>query len=87
MKKIFFFDEMITPKIITVIYWLMLVTILISGLVAIFSTFSSYSGYNLPVVFMALGGIIGGAISTRIGCELLIVLFKINDNIKKISDK
>lgn len=36
---------------------------------------------------MGVGVIVGGAIGARIWCELLIVLFKINENIKKVADK
>jgi hypothetical protein len=36
---------------------------------------------------MGLGIIVGGGVGARIWCELLIVLFKIHENIKKIADK
>lgn len=86
MKNIFFFDAMLTPKIITVVYWLMLVGVVISGLGIIFASFGAYSGGGM----MFLGGlatIVFGAIGVRIWCELLIVLFKINDNIRRLADK
>lgn len=83
MKDIFFFDSMLTPKIITFVYWLMLFAALVSGLGAIFSGYGGFFG-NL---FAGLGIIIGGAIGARIWCELLIVLFKIHDNLKKIAER
>lgn len=83
MKDVFFFDSMLTPKIITFVYWLMLFTVVISGLGAIFSGYGGFFG-NL---FAGLGIIIGGAIGARIWCELLIVLFKIHDNLKKIAER
>ena len=80
MKNVFFFDAMLTPKIITVVYWLMLVGVLVSGLGTMFG---EYGGS----FFGGLGIIVGGAIGTRIWCELLIVLFKIHENLQKIADK
>lgn len=80
MKSIFFFDSMLTPKIITAVYWILLAASVFSGLGAIFS---DYGGGFL----VGLGILIGGAIGARIWCELLIVLFKINANLQKIAEK
>lgn len=80
MKDIFVFDSMLTPKIITFVYWLMLLGCLVSGLG---SMFTQYGGG----FFAGLGIIIFGAIGSRIWCELLIVLFKIHENLHKIANK
>lgn len=80
MKDIFFFDSMLTPKIITFVYWLMLIISIVSG---IGTMFNEYGGG----FFVGLGIIIGGAIGSRIWCELLIVLFKIHENLQKIATK
>ncbi len=80
MKSIFFFDSMLTPKIITVVYWILLAVAVFSGLGAMFS---DYGGGFL----VGLGILIGGAVGARIWCELLIVLFKINSNLQKIAEK
>ena len=77
MKDIFFFDSMLTPKIITIVYWLLLVSAVVSGLGSMFA------GYILG----GLGIIVGGVIGARIWCELLIVLFKIHENLQKIVNK
>jgi len=80
MKQIFYFDSMLTPKIITVVYWFMLLTFFLSGLMAMFgSEAGSFLG--------GLGIIIVGAIFSRIWCELLIVLFKINENLQNIANR
>ena len=84
MKDIFFFDAMLTPKIITFVYWLMLFSAVVSGFVTMFS---GYGGIHFINFLMGLGIIIGGGVGARIWCELLIVLFKIHENIKKLSDK
>ncbi|EGM77929.1 hypothetical protein Rhein_2014 [Rheinheimera sp. A13L] len=80
MKSIFFFDSMLTPKIITLVYWLLLAVAVFSGLGAMFS---DYGGGFL----VGLGILIGGAVGARIWCELLIVLFKIHENLQKIAEK
>ncbi|GAA0813293.1 DUF4282 domain-containing protein [Colwellia sp. D2M02] len=80
MKDIFFFDSMLTPKIITFVYWLMLLSVLISGIGTMF--IGHGGGF-----FAGMGILIGGAIGARIWCELLIVLFKIHANLQKIADK
>jgi hypothetical protein len=80
MKDIFVFDAMLTPKIITFVYWLMLLGTLVSGLGTMFAGHSG--GF-----FAGLAIIIGGAIGARIWCELLIVLFKIHENVQTIANK
>ena len=84
MKGILFFDNMLTPKIITFVYWLLLLVAVVSGIGAMFT---GYSGVTFGSFIMGIGIAIAGAVGARIWCELLIVLFKINENIKKIADK
>ncbi len=84
MRDIFFFDSMLTPKIITFVYWLLLLFIVASGIGLMLG---NYGRVTLENFFMGVGIIIGGAIGMRILCELLIVLFKIHENIKKLTEK
>jgi hypothetical protein len=84
MQNLLFFNEMITPKIITVIYWLLLIGVVVSG---IGSMFVGSGGVSFGSFFKGLGVIVLGAIGVRIWSELLIVLFKINSNIQKMADK
>lgn len=81
MHKVLHFDSMLTPKIITLVYWLLLGGVLLSGLGTMF-TQGGFSGLISGILV-----ILFGAIAARIWCELLIVLFKIHENIKKIADK
>ena len=73
-KDLFFFDGMLTPKIIVVVYWLMLLSAVGTGLGILFS--GSFFG--------GLSALIGGVIGARILCELLIVAFKINEALQDI---
>jgi len=45
-----------------------------------------FGGYEKNILG-GLGVMIGGAIGARIWCELMIVLFKINENLQKIINK
>jgi hypothetical protein len=64
------------PKVITFVYWLMLFGCIVGGLVTMFSSFIS-----------GLGILIGGLILSRLYCELLIVLFKMNESLAVIRNK
>lgn len=81
MKSLFFFDEMITPKIITLIYWLLLLSAVIAGLGRMFTDFGITSLVTGVLVMIA------AAVGARVWCELLIVLFKINENLQKLAAK
>lgn len=84
MKTIFFFDSMLTPKLITFIYWLILISAVITG---VSTMFAGYEGFTFGNFIMGLIYIIGGVVAARVWCELLIVLFKIHENVQKIADK
>ncbi len=82
VRNLFYFDAMLTPKVITVVYWLLLLGFLIAGLGMLFYTGFQYMSFGR---FMrALGTTIGGAILARIWCELMIVLFKLNENVQRL---
>jgi len=90
MKDLLYFESMITPKIITFLYWLMLVGALLFGLFTIFSGFSmmrfSFFG-GLGTVFGGLLSIALGALLARVYCELMIVLFKMNEALQELRRK
>jgi Domain of unknown function (DUF4282) len=77
LRDLLFFEKMIVPKVITFLYWLILLFIVIGGLVAMF-TQSFITG---------LLGIVLGTFFARIWCELLVVMFKINEALQVIKDK
>jgi hypothetical protein len=76
IKDFLFFDKMVMPKVITFIYWLALLGCAIGGLVTMFQSFLT-----------GLGVLIGGAIAARLYCELLVVLFKMNEALQDIRSK
>jgi hypothetical protein len=84
MKDILNFDKMLTPKIITFVYWLLLLAAVFSGSGTMFS---GYGGFSISRFFMGILYIVGGSIAARIWCELLIVLFKMNEALQEIRNK
>lgn len=83
MKDLLFLDTMITSKIITIVYWMLLAAAVISGVGAMFDGY----GFSFGRFFWGLAIIVGGSLAARIWCELLIVLFKIHENIKTLAEK
>lgn len=86
LNKFFNFDEMVTPVIIKIIYWIGVALVVLSGLVSIIAGIGSHFGGGIQV----LGGllmIVIGPLFVRIWCELMIVLFEIHKNIVEINKK
>jgi hypothetical protein len=83
MRDFLFFDSMLTPKIITGVYWLGLVLVVLGSLSTLFM---GDGGFMMRLVKAPLMLVLG-AVGVRVWCELLIVMFKINENIKKMADK
>lgn len=81
MRNIFFFDNMLTPKIITLVYWFMLLVVVVSGLGTMFG------GRSVFGLVYGIATIVGGVIGARIFCELLIVVFKIDEALQDIRQK
>lgn len=81
-EKLLFLDIMITPKIIILVYWILLLGCLGYGLSYIFG---GYDGFNFTKFIIGIFIIVIGAIGARIWCELLIVIFKINENLKNLN--
>ena len=82
-RSVFYFDTMLTPKIITIVYWILLVVVVVTGLGTMFGFGSG--GFTFGNFIKGIVGIVIGVLMIRIWCELLIVLFKINENVQKIA--
>ena len=73
MNEYLTFRRMITPVFIQVIFWVAVVLIVIAGLVAV------ANGEPGGILIILLG-----PIAARIYAEILIVIFRINDNVAAI---
>lgn len=76
LQNILTFKTMITPMVIQVFFWIAVALVVISGLGAIFAGKFLYG----------LGMILLGPIMVRIYVELIIVIFKVNEGVQKMSE-
>ena len=83
-RSIFFFETMLTPKVITFVYWILLFVVVIAGFGTMFGF--GMNGFTFGSFIKGIFMIVIGSALVRIWCELLIVLFKINENVQKIAD-
>ena len=90
MRDWLYFDTMVTPKIITFIYWILLAGAVVSGLVLMVKGFGlmRYSGFaGIGMIEAAPNLTVLSALLARIYCEIMIVLFKINEALQDIRRK
>jgi hypothetical protein len=83
-------DRFITPSIIRVFYWLCLVMVSLAGLSLILTSFcmmaiNFFAGLLMLVASMVF--ILAGIIFVRILCELVMVIFRINEHLGAIRDR
>lgn len=77
ISELFFLNSMVTPKVMTFIYWITLLGWVISGVVVMF-TYNFFAGLCIIPL---------GALLARMWCELVIVLFRINEALQDIRAK
>ena len=90
MRDLLQFDTMITPKIITLVYWLLLIGCAITGLVMLVTAFgmmkhSALAGLGMLVLAPIVTVL--NAVLARIYCEIMIVLFKMNEALQVIRNR
>lgn len=84
MKDFLHFENMLTPKLITLVYWLLLLASILGG---VGSMFGGFEAFTLGKFFLGIFYAACGALAARIWCELLIVLFKMNEALQDIRHK
>src|SRR5699024_10194888 len=93
MQQFISFDKMITPTIIKILFWigvalsgLFAIILLFTGLVQMFSGFGE--GFYVSLLFvLGLASFVVGMLMSRIYCELLIVVFKMQEALSSIDRK
>ncbi|KZZ83597.1 MULTISPECIES: DUF4282 domain-containing protein [Bacillaceae] len=83
MKEFLSFNKMITPAIITIIFYIGSGISVLTGLVMMFNSGESMTP-GLQIL-MGLFTMLLGPFAIRIYCELLIVMFKMNESLGKIA--
>jgi len=79
-RKILFFDDMLTSALIQTLYWLGLLAVAWTALVHFFS--NGFFGLFEAVVYLVVG-----ILALRVLAELVMLLFKISENLERIADK
>jgi len=76
MQRFLTFDEMVTPSIILVVYWIVIILIVIGALSTIAGGFWAF-----------VGGIVAGAVGLilwRVACEMMLIMFRIHAQLADI---
>lgn len=73
---------MITPRIISLLFFVMVIGTLYVGFGIIFGPYFSFYRLGIGLFYM-----IFGTLMARISCELIIVIFKIYEQLKKVADQ
>ncbi len=82
MRDILSFDKMLTPKLITFVYWLLLLLSVLLGLGVMFHDSLTFGSFLLGLVSFVASGV-----GSRVWCELLIIFFKMNEALQALKDK
>ncbi len=85
MEDFLKFKKMITPAIIQILFWVGVAVSVISGLVAMGSSFGRYGG-GAATFIMGLLILVLGPVAVRIYCELLILFFRMNETLTEIKN-
>jgi len=80
------FRKMITPTVIQVLFWLGVIGCLIAGVLAIVGGTQASQG-GVLLMLMGIGYILLGPCVVRLYCELMIVIFRINDTLYDIRNE
>jgi hypothetical protein len=77
MQKFLTLNELVTPTIIRVVYWIGIALIILGALSSMFGGFGAF-----------LIGLVGAAIGLvlwRVWCEVMLILFRIHDDLSQIA--
>ena len=90
LRDLFQWERFITPSIIKIFYWLMVILCLLVGVAGILSglamMFASPIGGLVSVVSSLIGMLIG-VIFARIVAEYVLIIFRINEHLGAIRNR
>ena len=78
------FRKMLTPVIIQIIFWIGAVICVLGGIIGIVT--SAVADNAIMILYSILTMLLGPLV-VRIYCEILIVVFRINDNLVEMNKK
>ncbi len=83
-------DRFITPSIIRVFYWLCLTMTALAGLSLILTALGMLAINMIAGILMLIGAMVftlAGILFVRILCELVMVIFRINEHLGAMRDR
>jgi len=78
VQQMLYFQEMLTPKLIQLAYWLALVAVVWTGLEKVFSG-------SLAGLFEGVVTIVGGAILARVVAEVVMLFFQMQSDMETVA--
>jgi len=87
---LFQWDRFITPSIIKIFYWLVLIITVMVGLLGLVSALGAMSYSPILGMIMAivsLAGMFVGIIFARIAAEFVLIVFRINEHLGAIRNR
>jgi Domain of unknown function (DUF4282) len=89
-RDLFQWDRFITPSIIKVFYWLVVVMVVVSGLSGILAGLGAMIVQpvgGLFLIVISLFGTLVGVIFARIASEFVLITFRINEHLGAIRNR
>lgn len=89
MRQYLFFDTMVAPKFIALVYWLQLALYALGALGFVIASIAMPGGFFVTIARLLIGAAVFllACLFARITAEVLIVVFKIHDNLKIIAER
>ena len=78
MKDFFLFRRMLSPIVIPLLFWALLVLIVIGGVKELFIPWHVWKGIQVLIL---------GPLLARVLCELLLILFRIDESLNHIKGR
>ena len=74
---IFYLENLVTTKYITIFYWILLFAFITKGIGDIFE----------GDFWRGMVWVVGGSFASRVACELVVIVFHINENLHSINSQ
>jgi hypothetical protein len=87
---LFQWERFITPSIIKLFYWLVVVIVILGGLAGLVSAIGTFTFNPIAGAIMALAsfaGMLVGILFARIAAEFVLMVFRINEHLAAIRNR
>ena len=87
---LFQWERFITPSIIKLFYWLVVVIVILGGLAGLVSALGTMAFYPIAGAITALAsfaGMLVGILFARIAAEFILMVFRINEHLAAIRNR